>query len=255
MAEQFNSMTASLARQREARIALLAGVAHDLRNPLFALKLSVSLLTTNRPLPNEEQIRSIAARLHRQITGLDRLVGDFLDMARIEAGQLRLDCGECDLRELARAVVELFRPTSIAHEIELRAPAEAVTVWCDQMRIEQVLTNLVSNAIKYSPGGGKILIEVSQLDGEARLTVNDRGVGIDPEDLALIFDPFRRAQRSARSMPGVGLGLYVARLIVEAHGGRIEVNSRPGVGSEFTLALRSRARASLAAELPAAAAG
>jgi signal transduction histidine kinase len=240
MAEQFNAMADSLARQRDARIALLAGVAHDLRNPLAALRLSVSLLAADRPLPREE-VRGTAARLQRQIAALDRLVGDFLDMARIEAGQLRLKQMDCDLSDVARTTVELFRPLSMAHELELNLPSEPVHVTCDCMRIEQVATNLISNAIKYSPQGGRVLIEVSACDGEASLVVRDEGVGIDSEDLEVIFDPFRRGQRAGGAgVPGVGIGLYISRLIVEAHGGRIEAHSTRGRGSEFRVVLRTR---------------
>jgi len=241
IAEQFNAMADSLARQRDARVALLAGVAHDLRNPLAALRLSVSLLAADRPLPREEQIRSTAARLHRQIGALDRLVGDFLDMARIEAGQLRLKQMDCDLNDVARTAVELFRPLSMAHELELRVPSRPVKVTCDCMRIEQVANNLISNAIKYSPGGGRVLIDVTESGGVASLTVRDKGVGIDAEYLEVIFDPFQRAQHaSGGGVPGVGIGLYISRLIVEAHGGRIEAQSAQGRGSQFRIVLRTR---------------
>jgi signal transduction histidine kinase len=241
IAEQFNAMADSLARQRDARVALLAGVAHDLRNPLAALRLSVSLLAADRPLPREDQIRGTAARLQRQIGALDRLVGDFLDMARIEAGQLRLKQMNCDLADVARTAVELFRPLSMAHDLELRLPPQPVMVTCDCMRIEQVANNLLSNAIKYSPGGGRVLIDVAEADGEASLTVRDEGVGIDAEDLEVIFDPFRRAQRSTGGgVQGVGIGLYISRLIVEAHGGRIEAHSAHDRGSEFRVILNTR---------------
>jgi two-component system, OmpR family, sensor histidine kinase MtrB len=243
MAGQFNALADSLARQREARVALLAGVAHDLRNPLAALRLSVALLTNERALPREDLVRSTAARLQRQIARLDRLVGDFQDVAHIEAGKLTLNCTECDLTELARTVVELFQPTSVAHELDVHVPAEPLVVWCDGMRIEQVLNNLVNNAIKYSPEGGRILVEVTSGEGHACISVTDRGVGIDPAEIKSIFDPFRRAQDASHGIPGLGLGLYIARLIVEAHGGRVDVASRPGDGSKFTIVLKSIARA------------
>ena len=130
----------------------------------------------------------------------------------------------------------------MAHELELRLPPQPVVVTCDCMRIEQVANNLISNAIKYSPGGGRVMIDVAEEDGEATLTVRDEGVGIDTEDLEVIFDPFRRAQRAAGGgVPGVGIGLYISRLIVEAHGGRIEAHSTQGRGSQFRVVLRTRA--------------
>jgi signal transduction histidine kinase len=110
-------------------------------------------------------------------------------------------------------------------------------VSCDALRIEQVLTNLVSNAIKYSPRGGRVEVTLEQPGTEAILNVVDQGVGIPSDDQAHIFEPFRRSGASRELVPGAGLGLFVARRIVEAHGGRIEVESRPGAGSTFRVHL------------------
>lgn len=237
IAGSFNAMAEALSRQHENQMAFLAGVAHDLRNPLSALKMSSAMIGPEAPLPSEERIRHLLALVQRQVDRLDRLVGDFLDAARIEAGQLDLKLEERDARDLAREVFELFRASSRRHEFELVLPAEPVPLCCDPVRIEQVLNNFVSNAIKYSPRGGGIGITVEASRGEAVFSVADSGIGLSPEDLEAIFEPFHRVRSSRDSVPGVGLGLFVARRIVEAHGGRIEVESVKDAGSTFRVRL------------------
>ncbi|HSK77251.1 MAG TPA: ATP-binding protein [Thermoanaerobaculia bacterium] len=237
IAGSFNAMAEALSRQHENQMAFLAGVAHDLRNPLSALKMSSAMIGPEAPLPPEERIRHLLALVQRQVDRLDRMVGDFLDAARIEAGQLDLKIEEWDARDLAREVFELFRASSPQHEIELALPAEPVPLCCDPVRIEQVLNNFVSNAIKYSPRGGGVGITVETSRGETVFSVSDSGIGLSAEDLDAIFEPFHRARSSRDSIPGVGLGLFVARRIVEAHGGRIEVESLKDAGSTFRVRL------------------
>lgn len=238
IAERFNEMARSLQRQHERQMAFLAGVAHDLRNPLSALSMSTAIAEPDRPLPPEARIRSTFALVRRQVERLERMVGDFLDTARIEAGQLELKLEQCDACRLARHVVELFQATSAAHAIHLDMPDEPALLRCDPARIEQVLNNLVSNAIKYSPGGGEIRLCVArQPEGAVLLSVTDSGLGIAPEEQPRVFEPFRRAGASASAIPGIGLGLFVSRRIAEAHGGRIELESAPGHGSTFHLCL------------------
>lgn len=237
MAQQFNLMADSLAEQRSRQLAFLGGVAHDLRTPLAALRTAAAIVRPDQPIPEEARLRKAMSLLDRQVERLDRMLGDFLDAARIEAGQLELRLGAHDLRELSRAVAELFATLSPAHPLELRLPAEPVVAWCDAARLEQVLTNLVSNAVKYSPGGAPVVIALQARPGLAELSVIDRGIGIGPEELPRIFEPFRRIGAGRLTAPGVGLGLSVARRIVEAHRGRIEVASRVGEGSTFTVIL------------------
>jgi signal transduction histidine kinase len=232
MARTFNEMAAIVERQREAQLAFLAGVGHDLRGPISAFKLSLAVLSPDRPLPPEPEVRSIVQRLGRQTDKLERMVADLLDAARVEAGQLSLELEPCDVRELVSEVVEQYRPTSTAHRLQVSLPPTPVRVRCDPVRIEQVLGNLVGNAIKYSPEGGAVEVAVSTANGAAVVSVADQGVGIAPDDRPHIFEPFRRGASHDR-FPGLGLGLAVTRRIVEAHGGRIDVESAPGAGSVF----------------------
>lgn len=230
IASQFNAMADSLARQRENQLAFLAGVAHDLRNPLSVLKLS-SMTTSPERLPI----------MKRQVDYLDRMIGDLLDASRIEAGQLELRPEQEDARMLVRDVFELFRDLSPAHQLSLNVPDQPVPLVCDPLRIEQVLNNLVSNAIKYSPKGGPVEITLEDSDEEAVISVSDQGLGIPPDQSHYIFEPFRRARLTKEHIPGIGLGLSVARRIVEAHQGRLELRSEEGKGTTFYVRLPHRA--------------
>jgi two-component system, OmpR family, sensor histidine kinase MtrB len=226
IASQFNGMADSLARQRENQLAFLAGVAHDLRNPLSVLKLA-----TMTNAPDRLQI------MKRQVDYLDRMIGDLLDASRIEAGQLELRPEQEDARTLIREVYDLFRDLSPKHQLSISLPDQPVMLYCDALRIEQVLNNLVSNAIKYSPKGGPVEITLQDSDSEAVICVTDYGLGIPSDQRHHIFEPFRRARVTKDHIPGLGLGLSVARRIVEAHQGQLEVFSELGKGSTFSVRL------------------
>jgi two-component system, OmpR family, sensor histidine kinase MtrB len=233
LASTFNEMADRITHQRREQLTFLAGVAHDLQNPLWALKMSIYALERDPEATTAERFR----RLDRQIDRLTRMVGDLLDATRIEAGQLEVQLEDMDLREAARAIVDLYAPTTTTHEVVLRAPDRPIIVRGDPLRVEQVISNLLSNAIKYSPAGGPVVVSIAADDKEAALAVSDRGLGIPPEDLPSIFMPFRRRGATAEIAPGVGLGLSIVRRIVDAHGGRIEVESTPATGSTFQVCL------------------
>ncbi|WP_437515380.1 HAMP domain-containing sensor histidine kinase [Sorangium sp. So ce1099] len=233
----FNGMADSLVCQEENQLTFIAGVAHDLRNPLTALRFNVDRFDPSGPAPTVEEIKRANELVARQVHRMDRLVGDLLDATRIHAGRLELKLRACDVSELAREAAELFRPLSSTHEITVSSAAGPVIARCDATRIAQVLNNLISNAIKYSPQGGEITVSVGEDGGRASVTVADRGMGIEPEEIERIFEPFRRASASRELVPGVGLGLWLARRIAEAHGGSLSVSSVPGQGSVFRLEL------------------
>jgi two-component system, OmpR family, sensor histidine kinase MtrB len=237
MARTFNEMAASLSRQQEDQLTFLAGVAHDLRNPLSALKMSTALADPGQADASPERIQKMIALVRRQVARLDRMVGDLLDATRIEAGKLELQLEERDARELARGVVELYQSTGPSHELILSLPEAPVLLRCDGTRIEQVLNNLVSNALKYSPTGTRVEVTVLREGEEALFSVSDQGIGISQEEQRCLFAPFQRTHGARARAQGAGLGLSVARRIVEAHGGRIEVDSHPGKGSVFQVRL------------------
>jgi signal transduction histidine kinase len=244
MVERFNQMASALAAQRQAQVAFLAGVAHDLRNPLSALSLSVSLIDPNAPLPPEPRIRRTIELVRRQLKKLERMVSDFMDMTKVEAGQLELQVEPSDLRQLARDVVSLFEATEPEQRIELVLADGPIELECDPLRVEQVMSNLISNALKYSPSARKIEVTLEREGGEACFSVRDYGIGISEEDQRRLFEPFQRAGLSKDTIPGAGLGLYVVQRLVQAHSGRIEVASAPGEGARFTVRLPLEAAAS-----------
>jgi signal transduction histidine kinase len=237
IAHRFNDMASTLESQRNAQLAFLAGVAHDLRNPLSALKMAAGMITPDQPLPPEDRVRQLFGRVQRQVDRMERMVFDVLDAARIEAGNLELQMERCDARDLSRAIVDLFEPAARTHQLVAEVPEDPVLLTCDPGRIEQVLTNLVSNAIKYSPRGGPVRVAVARESATVVLSVADEGIGMSTEDVDHVFEPFRRTGTSKEAIPGVGLGLFVARRIVEAHEGRISVTSTVGKGSTFTVRL------------------
>jgi two-component system, OmpR family, sensor histidine kinase MtrB len=237
MARSFNRMADTISRRRQQQITFLAGVAHDLRNPLAALRTSLAVIGPDRPLPPEPTIRRIAELMDRQFDHLERMTGDFIDTARIEAGELELRAEPRDLADLVRHVVTVLQTAPWDERFQLTVPAEPVVVFCDGARIQQVVTNLLSNAMKYSSEASAIRVTLVAHADQVALSVADHGIGIAPGDLPTIFDPFRRGEAARRTTAGVGLGLFVARRIVRAHGGRLEVESAPGAGSTFRVVL------------------
>jgi signal transduction histidine kinase len=244
---RFNELATTLASQRKAQMAFLAGVAHDLRSPLSAMSLSVATFRSDRPLPPEARIRRAFDMVGRQVARLERMLGDLLDVAKVEAGELELDLHVHDARALVETTVRMFESASQRHRIETDLPAQSLALRCDAMRIEQVLNNLVSNAIKYSPDGGVVRIAARAEGGHVVIEVADRGLGIAKEALPSLFEPFRRGAHRDEGIPGAGLGLYVVRRIVDAHGGTIDVQSARGEGSLFRVSLPSGLPASAVA--------
>jgi len=236
-AGSFNDMASRLERRKEDLLTFLAGVAHDLRNPLAAMRMGLHYLDADHNAAFDEKQRTTLQLIARQVTRLERMVGDFLDASRIESGHLELRREPADLRELAQEVVQLYSNLSVKHRLLCSAPAYPVELRADGERIAQVLNNLVSNAIKYSPNGGDVLVSVAQQGEEAVVSVQDSGIGIPSSDLPHLFEPFRRTGVSRETAPGVGLGLSVAQRIIEAHGGGIEVQSTIGAGSIFRIHL------------------
>jgi two-component system, OmpR family, sensor histidine kinase MtrB len=232
MSARFNEMAQALLTQREAQLAMLAGVAHDLRQPLAALALAMNMLDPAAMTAAQMQRPIEISR--RQIDQLKRMIGDFLDLARLDAAQLGATPPREDVRDLVGHVVDLLDGTVARARITLRLPAEPAHARCDAMRIEQAIGNLVSNAIKYSPADAPVDIAVEVRGQEIAICVTDRGPGLSADEQARLFEPFRRVGTAAREAPGIGLGLYVVRRILIAHGGRIEIESDRGRGATFS---------------------
>ena len=221
-------------RLREEFISI---ASHELRTPLTSLKL-VSQLAL-RQLPQGEKA-VVLERLDAQVQRLARLVEEMLDFSRVQSGRLEIDRAPADLAAIARSVVAEFADGSGGPGVPIRLDAAAAVEgeW-DAFRLEQVVRNIVSNALKYG-ARRPVEVSVSYQESDAVLAVKDQGIGIAPGEQQRIFGPFERAVPS-REISGFGLGLYIARQIVEAHGGSIAVESAPGQGSTFTVRLPPRA--------------
>jgi two-component system phosphate regulon sensor histidine kinase PhoR len=219
-----------LARAQREFISL---VGHELRNPIASLK-GYAQLMQRRAVYNPEAVETIV----RQTNRLNRLVGDLLDASRLEAGRLELRRTEIDLVSRVRGVVDAMSEMSDQHQVALAAPEQPVVGWWDRDRLEQIMDNLVGNAIKYSPEGGPVAVRIEDRGDEVVVSVADQGTGIAPESLPYLFERFYRAPEAADGpAKGIGLGLYVCKGLVEAMGGRIWVESEPGRGSTFSFTL------------------
>ncbi len=241
----FNDITERVQAQRgleeEARRKdeFLATLAHELRNPLAPIRNAVSLLQL-RSDPDDE-LRQVGALLDRQVTQLARLVDDLLDVSRVTFGKVNLQRASIDLRDVARDAVATSQPlfTVKVHQVKLELGDEAVWVHGDRVRLAQVVANLLNNAARYTPTEGIITLRITTAGEQACITVDDNGIGIDPGDLERVFEPFTQVhKRDAGNAGGIGIGLALARALVELHGGRIHAESRGrGGGSRFVISL------------------
>ena len=237
-------VTAEVLIRREVEAALqlkeefLSVASHELRNPLNSLKLGfkvLELLAQDKKAPlTPEAIVDRIAKANAQIDRLMRLVERLLDVSRITAGRLQLELERVDLVKVVREAVDRSASEAGPGQIVISAPASVVGDW-DELRLEQITTNLVTNAIKYGEGRA-IEVAVLQDQGVARLSVRDHGIGLTPSDQQRVFEKFERAA-SLRRYGGLGLGLWITRQLVEAMSGRIRVESAPGRGSTFTVEL------------------
>jgi PAS domain S-box-containing protein len=216
-------------RATRLRDEVLGIVAHDLRNPLAAITMQATAL---QHAGRDADARSsrIAEAILRSGKRMDRLISDLLDVTLIESGQLSVQRGRVATRQLLMDAVEVQRPIASSASIELRLEAadDLPEVWGDQHRLLQVIENLVGNGIKFTPPDGRITVGAAPKDHHVLFWVADNGCGISPESLPRVFDRFWQAKKGAR---GAGLGLPIARGIIEAHGGRIWVESTPGRGT------------------------
>lgn len=212
-------------------------VAHDLRQPVSTISYGGRALASlcKARLPEKEQ--RIIASIQRASASLERMISDLLDISRIEARRLSVERRMVDLRELVERVVASTRATTEGFEVRVAASGEQ-PAFVDPDRIEQVLANLLSNAAKYGDRGAAILIEVSSHEDRVEVAVTNHGPGISAEELPHLFGRFARTERARESgVPGTGLGLYIAKGLVEAHGGHISVESTPGERTTFRLTI------------------
>lgn len=236
MAERLQGTFAALARERDALRHFITDASHQLRTPLTALRTFLELL--QGPAAEDPEARAaFLAESQAQVDRLTWITHNLLDLSRLEAGLISLDLAPHALDDLLRAAVSLFREGAARKGITLSLdlPPEPVEGVWDRWRLEMALANLLDNAVKFTPPGGRIVIGARLEGPRVRIWVEDNGPGIDPEDLPHIFERFYRGRNAPAE--GSGLGLAIVRWIAEAHGGQVAVHSQPGQGSRFELIL------------------
>jgi signal transduction histidine kinase len=222
---------------RKAREEALAISAHDLRNPLSSITMAAALLERHA----DEKVKSKGRLIRTAAERASELLRELLDAAAIEHGRLRIQIEPCDCAALVRELREMFvllaEEKGITLQTECAGDLGAIAI--DRARMHQALSNLLGNALKFTPAGGTIELRVEAHHGQVRFIVRDTGLGIDPEGVLRLFDRYWQARATKRA--GVGLGLYIVKGIVDAHGGTIQVDTAPGAGTTFIISMGERA--------------
>jgi signal transduction histidine kinase len=232
---ELESQNEKLRQSERRKSELVRIVSHELRTPLASVLGFTSVLLA-REVPPEEQRRYLEI-INTQGRRLSSLLNDFLDADRLEEGELELSRRRIDLGEVVSEQVQLFEGQSERHTLDTFLPSAALPVDGDPNRLAQVIANLLSNAIKYSPDGGTVHVMAERVDSAVRVSVRDEGLGIPDELQERVFAKFFRGDADVSGIPGSGLGLTIARSVVEAHGGRMNFESARGKGSMFWLEL------------------
>lgn len=223
----------------ELKQTLLSVISHELKTPVSIIKGYADTLAREDANWDKETLAEGLAAIEEEADRLDQLINNLLEASRLQAGGVKLRLGLVDLADMARSTMDKLQTTTDKHTFALEFPEDFPAIQGDYERLQEVLNNLIGNAIKYSPGGG--LIRVGGMVGEnntVRLYVSDKGIGISPGDQERIFERFHRVDnRLTRQTPGTGLGLFLVKAVVEAHNGRVWVESTPGQGSIFWVEL------------------
>lgn len=236
LAQAFNTMAEKLAYSEQLRKQMVADIAHELRNPLAVVRANLEAILDGVFQPNRERIVAI----RDETLLLHRLIGDLRDLSLADAGELHLHQSNLSVHDLLEHMAALFKPQFSAKGVQLdvEMPSAPLQVQADSERIGQVLSNLLSNALRYTPAGGRVVAKAWNGGREVLLAVEDTGSGISDRDLPHVFERFWRADLSRTRMSGgSGLGLAIAKQLVEAHGGKIWAESTLGQGTKFTFSL------------------
>ena len=239
LAQAFNHMSADLENANQLRRQMTADIAHDLRSPITVISGYVEAMRDEVLEPSPKRLEM----LYQELQHLKRLVEDLRTLSLADAGELTLNRQPIPPRTILERVAALYEHRAGQTEVTLRvqAPAELPEILVDVERMMQVLGNLVSNALRYTPEGGEIVLDAQTGKYGVQLSVRDSGRGIAPEDLPHVFERFYRGDKARQRDKGEsGLGLAIAKSLVEAHGGAISVHSAPGQGATFSIALPYR---------------
>ncbi|OWW22543.1 hypothetical protein AYR66_26605 [Noviherbaspirillum denitrificans] len=237
--EDIRRLAADLSEANRRKNEFLATLAHELRNPLAPLQAGIDLLRS--AADDTATVNKVRDLMERQLKHMVHLVDDLLDIARITGNQLSLRKERVDLKNLVAAAVETSQPLIDAgrHRLTIEMPEAPILLYADPTRVAQVLSNLLNNAARYTPQGGRIMLAVHRSDTDAFITVTDNGIGIPPESLEMVFDMFTRVGREGNNMQGgLGIGLSLVRRLVEMHGGTVSATSAgTRQGTTFTVRL------------------
>ena len=236
LAQAFNDMLQRIQAAMDELRRVTDNIAHDLRSPIARIRGFAEMALTGRD--NNMGVQDLAARVMEESDRLIGMINDLLDIARTRAGVQVLEKESVDMVGLVADAVDLFIPSAQAKGIvmDVTLPRTPVMVHGDLSRLQRVVANLLDNAIKFTPAGGKVHVTVERSGDEAAIRIRDTGIGIPQSEITKVFNRFYRADTS-RSTPGSGLGLSLAQAVVQAHNGRITVTSTPGKGSEFVVVL------------------
>ncbi|HSS98749.1 MAG TPA: ATP-binding protein, partial [Terriglobales bacterium] len=232
-------------RATKLKSQFLASMSHELRTPLNAIIGFSDLLADKTAGPVTDKQGRFIGHVRDGARHLLQLINDILDLSKIEAGQLELRCEDFRIEEALPEVLSTIRPLAMAKNIDVQKKLEAdFSVYADRVRFKQILYNLLSNAVKFTPKEGRIGIDCYADGDSVCISVSDTGIGIRPEDQALVFEEFRQVENSGTMHEGTGLGLAITRRLVERQGGKISLESKAGKGSRFTFTLPSGSRTS-----------
>ena len=221
----------------ELKTTFISVISHELKTPVALIKGYVGTLRREDAAWDRSVVQDSLAVIEEEADRLTELIENLLDASRLQAGALKINLADVSLENLARRIVDRFRTQTSKHSFVVDLAADFPTILGDEDRLEQVFSNLLSNALKYSPEGGEIRISGQVRPEQVILCVSDQGPGVAPEDIPHIFDRFYRSQQATRNTKGAGLGLFLVRAVVEAHGGRIWVDPKPGVGARICFSL------------------
>jgi len=244
-AERQAARLRQLEQEREEHVHT---ISHDLRAPLTTILGRAQLIQLASEQP--EVVRESAESIARSARRMNAMIQELLDSARLHSRQLKLSRAALDLSAFVVELRDRLIGNGEAERVRVEAPDDLPHVSADPDRLERILANLVGNALKYSAPGTQVTVRLARGDGEVVVSVSDRGQGIPPEDLPHLFQRYYRRQADAEQREGLGLGLYIAKGLVEAHGGRIWVKSRVGEGSTFSFSLPVEQREAVTRDLP-----
>lgn len=232
--EAINNLAMTLENQEALRKRLTADVAHELRTPLATLQSHMEAMIDGIWKPDTDRLKSC----HEEIMRINRMVGDLEKLAKYESENMLLNREKFDISELIGHIVKNFEPEFLNKGVTIQFAGDKEWIFADRDKMSQVMVNLISNALKYTPSGGAVEVSLQREAGVTEIHVKDTGDGIPPEDLPHIFERFYRADKSRNRLTGgAGIGLTIARSIVEAHKGHIKVKSELNQGTEFTVCL------------------